>query len=41
MEKEEDSFPLLPTLPESRVVKVGRHKVVLPAGQPVLFEEVL
>ena len=30
-----------PTLKEARVVRVGRRKMVLPAGQTVLFEEVL
>ncbi len=30
----------LPVLKQARVVRVGRHRMVLPAGQPVLFEEV-
>lgn len=46
---ERDTFPVLaatsdpinlPVLKEARTVRVGRQKIVLPAGQPVLFEEV-
>lgn len=38
----QEAVPItLPTLKEERVVRVGRTRVVLPAGQPVLFEEVL
>jgi hypothetical protein len=35
------ALPALPVLPRERVVRIGRKKAVLPAGQPVLFEEVL
>jgi hypothetical protein len=35
------TLPALPVLPKERVVRIGRKKAVLPAGQPVLFEEVL
>ena len=31
------SVPELPTLPEDRTIRVGRRKVVMKAGQPVLF----